>query len=235
MKKLLSLLALIPLGLFAQNVHVNYQDGKIWFKLNDEIRISASLKENPSKIPVQSIPGLEQIVSKYGFVNLSKPFYAATGSKILQRTYLLEFSAVQDVERCIKDLQAMKGMDYAEKVPLDRLCLTPNDPSYSSQWGLANINAPTAWNYFSAGSNIVVAVVDDAIERTHSDLSPNLWVNPGEIPGNGSMMTTTDTSTISTDTMWEATTTTRIRRATPTTMERTLPELYLHGPTTVWV
>ena len=79
----------------------------------------------------------------------------------------------------------MKGMEYAEKVPLDRLCLTPNDPSYSSQWGLANINAPAAWNYFSAGSNIVVAVVDDAVERGHSDLSPNLWVNSGEIPGNG--------------------------------------------------
>lgn len=185
MKKLLVLFALIPLGLFAQNAHVNYQDGKIWFKLDDAIRISASLKEDPFKIPMQSIPGLEQIVSKYGFVNLSKPFYAAKNSKILQRTYLLEFSAIQDVDKCIRELENLKGMEYAEKVPLDRVCLTPNDPSYSSQWGLANINAPTAWNYFSAGSNIVVAVVDDAIERTHGDLSPNLWVNAGEIPGNG--------------------------------------------------
>lgn len=184
MKKLLALLAFIPLGLFAQTVHVNYQDGKIWFKLNNEIRISQPLKENPFRIPVQSIPGLNQIVSKYGFVNLSKPFHAAKNSEILQRTYLLEFTSAQDIEKCIKELENLKGVEYAEKVPLDRMCLTPNDPSYSSQWGLTNINAPAAWNYFSAGSNVVVAIVDDAIERTHADLSPNLWINSAEIPGN---------------------------------------------------
>lgn len=184
MKKLLALMALIPLGLFAQTVHVNYQDGKIWFKLNNEVRISQSLKENPARIPVQSVPGLNQIVSKYGFVNLSKPFHAAKNSGILQRTYLLEFTSAQDIEKCIKELENLKGVEYAEKVPLDRMFLTPNDPSYSSQWGLANINAPAAWNYFSTGSNVVVAIVDDAIERTHSDLSPNLWVNSAEIPGN---------------------------------------------------
>ncbi len=184
MKKLLALLALIPLGLFAQSVHVNYQDGKIWFKLTSEVRILQPLKENPAKIPVRSIPGLESLVSKYGFVNLSKPFAAAKNSEVLQRTYLLEFSSIQQVDQCIKDLENLQGVEYAEKVPLDRMCLTPNDPSYSSQWGLTNINAPAAWNYFSSGSNVVVAIVDDAIERTHPDLSPNLWVNNGEIAGN---------------------------------------------------
>jgi serine protease len=184
MKKLLALLAFLPIGLVAQTVHVNYQDGKIWFKLDNEVRILQPLKENTAKIPVQSIPGLNQIVSKYGFINLSKPFAAAKNSEVLQRTYLLEFSSVQDIEKCIRDLENLKGVEYAEKVPLDRMCLTPNDPSFSSQWGLSNINAPAAWNYFSTGSNVVVAIVDDAIERTHADLSPNLWVNTAEIAGN---------------------------------------------------
>ncbi len=190
MKKLLALLVpivigMIPFGLFGQTAHADYQDGKIWFKLDNTVRISQPLKENSGKIPLQSIPGLSQIASKYGFINLSKPFAAAKNSEILQRTYLLEFSSVPDVEKCIKELESLKGVEYAEKVPLDRMCLTPNDPSYSSQWGLTNINAPAAWNYFSTGSNVVVAIVDDAIERTHADLSPNLWVNPGEIAGNG--------------------------------------------------
>lgn len=185
MKKLLALLAFIPIGLFAQTVHVDYQDGKIWFKLDNTVRIAQPLKENPYQIPLQSIPGLEPIALKYGFINLSKPFHAAKDAENLQRTYLLEFAAVQDIEKCIKDLQQLKGIAYAEKVPLDRMCLTPNDPSFSSQWGLTNINAPAAWNYFSSGSTVVVAIVDDAIERSHADLSPNLWVNAGEIPGNG--------------------------------------------------
>jgi serine protease len=184
MKKILALLAFLPFGLSAQTVNANYQDGKIWFKLDNETRISHSLQENPAKIPVQSIPGLNAIIAKYGFVNLSKPFHAAKNSEVLQRTFLIEFSSIQQIENCIKELEALKGVEYAEKVPLDRPCLTPNDPSYGSQWGLSTINASTAWNYYSTGSNVVVAIVDDAIERTHADLSPNLWVNSAEIAGN---------------------------------------------------
>lgn len=185
MKKLLAILMLLPFGLLAQSIHTNYQDGKIWFKLNNEVRVSSSLQENSRKIALQTVPGLSKIATKYGFVNLSKPFAAAKNSSTLQRTYLLEISSFAEIDECIKELEQLFGVEYAEKVPLDRHFLTPNDPSYSSQWGLSNINAPAAWNYFSTGSNIVVAIVDDAIERTHSDLSPNLWVNSGEIAGNG--------------------------------------------------
>lgn len=185
MRKLLALLALVPFGLLAQTVHPHYQDGKIWFKLTNEVRLSNSLTEDPHKLPFETVPGLKNLVQKYGFTNLSKPFFAAKTSPTLQRTFLIEFTQINQVDALIRDLEMMNGVEYAEKVPLNKTCLSPNDPSYSSQWGLSIINAPTAWNYFSSGSNIVIAIVDDAIERTHSDLAPNLWVNPGEIAGNG--------------------------------------------------
>src|SRR6218665_2129941 len=114
MKKILALLVLMPLASFAQTIHSDYQDGKIWFKLTNEVRVAQPLKEDPYKIPVQSIPGLSQIAAKYEVTNLSKPFYAAKNSEILQRTYLIEFNDFQQIDGFINDPKALKGVEYAE-------------------------------------------------------------------------------------------------------------------------
>ena len=73
----------------------------------------------------------------------------------------------------------------------------PNDPVFASGtlWGLNNegqmggipdvdIDAPEAWDV-QASSGVIVAIVDSGVRYTHQDLSANIWMNPGEIPGNG--------------------------------------------------
>ena len=37
----------------------------------------------------------------------------------------------------------------------------------------------------TGSGDIIVAIVDTGADLTHPDLQSNLWVNPGEIPGNG--------------------------------------------------
>ncbi len=70
------------------------------------------------------------------------------------------------------------------------------DPRFSEQWGLDNsgqtggtadvdINAPEMWEKITGDKNIVIAVIDTGINYNHPDLKNNVWVNPGEIPGNG--------------------------------------------------
>lgn len=184
-KLLLALLLFLPLSIFAQTQSPIFQDGKIWFKLKNDVRLYATIEQDPGKIPFSSIPGFEEFTNKYGVTNLSKPFFMAKTSVELQQTYLVKFSNYSMVEDFVKDLASLKIVEYAEKVPLDHKCLVPNDPSYGSQWGLTTINAPIAWNYYSAGSNTVIAIVDDAIDRTHPDLIPNLWVNPSDPAGGG--------------------------------------------------
>ncbi len=72
----------------------------------------------------------------------------------------------------------------------------PNDPRYSTQWGLnntganggvagADIDAELAWNYNTGTGKTIVAVLDSGIDYNHPDLAANMWKNPGEIPGNG--------------------------------------------------
>lgn len=82
-----------------------------------------------------------------------------------------------------------------------------NDPGFSRQWNMynegkvgnyqlgseaiissiagADINILPAWAEESGNPNVVVAVVDGGIDIYHEDLIDNLWINKGEIPGNG--------------------------------------------------
>jgi subtilisin family serine protease len=61
----------------------------------------------------------------------------------------------------------------------------PNDPRYSSLWGMTNIHAPAAWDYYTGDPSFVVASIDTGVDITHPDLAANIWTNPGEIDGNG--------------------------------------------------
>jgi subtilisin family serine protease len=81
------------------------------------------------------------------------------------------------------------------KVP----ALFPTDRSFHLQWNLhntaqyvgrghipdADIDAPEAWDLHTGSRGIKVAVIDTGINYRHPDLAGNMWVNPGEIPGNG--------------------------------------------------
>jgi serine protease len=186
MKKLLlaAIIALAPFAVSGQSATTEYQDGKIWFRVKDDVRINADLNENPRNLAIGTLPFLGPITQTHMITRLSRPFFAAKNSPALQRTYLLEFSDYSSYQSILDELKSTNKIVYAERVP-HHTCLTPNDPSLGSQWHLATVNAAGAWNYFSTGSTIKIAIVDNAIDRTHQDLSGNLWVNPGEIASNG--------------------------------------------------
>ncbi|MBT6053884.1 MAG: S8 family serine peptidase [Planctomycetaceae bacterium] len=74
--------------------------------------------------------------------------------------------------------------------------LTSNDPRYGDLYGLhntgqsggttdADIDAPEAWQVSTGSRDLIVGVIDTGIDYTHPDLAANMWVNPGEIAGNG--------------------------------------------------
>lgn len=61
----------------------------------------------------------------------------------------------------------------------------PDDTHYGLQWGMETIGMPRVWSATTGTGGVVVAVFDTGIDLTHPDLSPNLWINPGEVDGNG--------------------------------------------------
>ena len=64
----------------------------------------------------------------------------------------------------------------------------PNEPAWleNQLWGLLKIQAQPAWLQFGGGNgSVVLADIDTGVNYNHPDLAPNIWQNPGEIPGNG--------------------------------------------------
>jgi serine protease len=76
----------------------------------------------------------------------------------------------------MRQIAANPNVEYVEIDAILRPTLTPNDTSYSSQWGYqdadAGIRANQAWDV-ATGSGIIVAVIDTGI-TSHSDLNANI-------------------------------------------------------------
>jgi serine protease len=166
----------------AQNYHPGYQDGAVWLKLKPSEELLTKKKE---KLSVDDIQVLKPLKEKYKLKHVEKPFRNIRKASPLQNTYLLTFDEIHEADKLIKELEKSGVLEYAEKVPLNKSSVTPNDEKLSTQWHLDKINAQGAWDIHTASSNTVIAIVDDAIETTHPDLSPNIWVNTKETAGNG--------------------------------------------------
>ena len=66
----------------------------------------------------------------------------------------------------------------------------PNDPLFTTQWGLTDIGAEAFWDINTngltfSGDTIVVAVMESGTSANHPDLVPNLWHNYQDIPNDG--------------------------------------------------
>ena len=55
----------------------------------------------------------------------------------------------------------------------------------SQDWSVNAINAPEAWAQGYTGQGVVVAVVDTGVQFSHPDLNSQIYINAGEIGGNG--------------------------------------------------
>lgn len=76
--------------------------------------------------------------------------------------------------------------------------VVPPDDLHAQQWPLENtgqtdgtngvdISARAAWEITTGSSTDgpVIAIVDSGVDLHHPEMAPNLWTNPGEIPGDG--------------------------------------------------
>ncbi|HQE66479.1 MAG TPA: S8 family peptidase, partial [Bacillota bacterium] len=111
--------------------------------------------------------GLNEIKS---FDSLNIGLYSVKGGK--------------SANKAIRALEDNDEIEYIQPNYLYYPTLVPNDYYFDLLDGLDYIDAPEAWD-ITQGNCVVVAVIDTGIDHNHPELSGRMWVNPGEIAGNG--------------------------------------------------
>jgi thermitase len=70
----------------------------------------------------------------------------------------------------IERLRADPRVLYAEPNYIAHAAFVPNDPSYATQWNLAQVSAPAAWDLARGSGDIKIAVIDSGVDMNHPDL-----------------------------------------------------------------
>jgi len=172
---------------YAQTVNSLWVDGRVYFKISDNAALNVA--DNEGSINPKDVYFLDGLIEKYQISELVMPFKSAK-SDVLQRTFKMDFENIDDIAGLVKDLNNHPDIEYAEPAPLFFISMDVNDPYYNVteegemtflgfpvslgsanfSWHLDLINASQAWDVTTGSSDIVVAVLDNAIYIDHPDL-----------------------------------------------------------------
>ncbi len=194
----LLLFVLLLTGLPALAQHQLYQSGQLFVQFDNECSFDWQ-HDNIQRTRElgNDFPDLLQLLQTFRATELKRAF--TLPNPRLQHIYVLHYEQDQLLkDELLQELNQLNYVRYAERVPLYHLFdCTPNDPLFAQQWSMTNTNMPAALELFLNGNTcnfnnvpicnegVVLAMVDDAVLTTHEDIAPMLWVNPGEIAGNG--------------------------------------------------
>lgn len=96
------------------------------------------------------------------------------GGKLLKASKLIKRDLIRvrngDAEAVAQAVRGLPGVKDAYPDRLAKVSLAVNDPLLSDEWGLAKIQASTAWDT-SQGDGVKVAVLDCGIHDSHPDLT----------------------------------------------------------------
>lgn len=150
--------------LFAQNLFV---PGKVFLKVDaHDSSFSSSL--SPADF------------AQFSVLEVEKPFKTADAR--LQDIYELKLVPGQEVAFC-EWAENLSWVTYAEPVPYVYAHYTPDDFDSVRLSHLPIIRATEAWDLERGDESVVIAIIDNGLLTSHTDLQANLWINPLEIAG----------------------------------------------------
>jgi subtilisin family serine protease len=172
-------------------------------------RIVARWLEAPGPIEIVEVDGREAAAGEV-LVKLRQPTNARVrdlserhGVRSLRTVGRGDVLRMRSPSQSVEDLMAALSLqpdvefvepNYVLHLESVRRDVTPSDPFFGEQWGLAStgqrvdnrltlpdadIDADLAWEITTGSPSIVVGVIDSGIDWTHPDLAANVWAAPG--------------------------------------------------------
>jgi len=149
----------------------------------------------PAAVPGSIIVGFKSHVTAKGQAGVLNAVGARAQKHFAQIDSTVVSVTPADTTWTIHTLEQDPRVAYAEPNFIVHAADTPNDPSFSQEWGLnntgqqvnfttgtpdADIDAPEAWSVSHGSPDVTVAVIDTGVDLAHPDLAQNIWINQGE-------------------------------------------------------
>lgn len=167
-----SILILSGNFIFAQTVQKNYFDGEVYIKLKEFPKINLNLPNGVVNMATE-LPFLSKANHISNVLEAKRSFYFSN-SNDLQRVYRVKIGNPKLIHQYIKEIAKDNSVEYIEPVPFNQIISTSNDSKVGNQYYLNKIKTYEAWDISQGGVNIVVAVIDNAIQTNHIDLAGNM-------------------------------------------------------------
>ena len=172
------------------NVELKNENNSEYLHDRVVVKLNKNVNVNPNKT-LFGINSIDNVLKNISIVSIEKMFPNFSNQNKSQvdisKFYVVKYLSPQSPFTVAKEISQLDEVQYAEPwfiYPMEKV-FVPNDPSFSSQWGLTKIFAPEAWDISQGDTNVVIGIVDSGVEWIHPDLSQNIWNNPNEIANNG--------------------------------------------------
>ena len=105
-------------------------------------------------------------------------------------------ATTKEMEELVQRFEAATGISYVQPNYEQKTLAIPNDPRFEELYAMRNvgqtggtsgcdISATLAWDRTTGNESVIVGVIDSGVDYNHEDLTANMWVNSGEVPGDG--------------------------------------------------
>jgi len=166
-----------------------YSSSKFIVAIDREFLPRLNIEKNV--VATTGIPEIDSLNRRFGVSDIRLLIRRSATSprwKRYNNIFVFVYEDSTDAQIVCNEYRKLLSVEFSHPSWLDRYCLTPDDPFFSSQWMHQNIQSEFAWGMTRGSRTVILAALDSGIDWDHPDIMGNIWVNPGEdLDGDGEL------------------------------------------------